>query len=287
MRLSGSMCLLTILGMWACTAPALAFEDAKYPELSGIWGPIFARGGNTQTPFDPTKLWGKAQEAPLTPEYQAIHEASLAAQENGGQGNWISGARCIPAPMPTSMNVYGEMEIVILPEITHILLNHNSEIHRRIYTDGRDWPKEVEPSFQGYSIGRWIDSDGTGRFDVLEVETRHFKGQRALDPSGLPTHSDNQSIIKERIYADKSDANVMHDDITLFDHAFTRPWTVNKTYRRGNNRRQQHADQECSAMTANMLIGSELYYLSADRDLMPTRKDQPPPDFRYFKQPTK
>jgi hypothetical protein len=32
-----------------------------------------------------------------------------------------------------------------------------------------------------------------------------------------------------------------------------------------------------------VLIGKELYYLSPDRELMPTRKDQPPPDLSYFK----
>jgi len=34
-------------------------------------------------------------------------------------------------------------------------------------------------------------------------------------------------------------------------------------------------------------IGEETYYRSADGRLMPTRKDQPPPDLRYFKQPQK
>jgi len=43
---------------------------------------------------------------------------------------------------------------------------------------------EVEPSFQGYSLGKWIDEDGSGRFSLLEVETRHFKGPRALDLNG-------------------------------------------------------------------------------------------------------
>ena len=38
-----------------------------------------------------------------------------------------------------------------------------------------------------------------------------------------------------------------------------------------------------AATTPNVLIGKELYYLSADRDLMPTRKDQPPPDLSYFR----
>ena len=43
---------------------------------------------------------------------------------------------------------------------------------RRIYTDGRQFPMDESPSWMGYSIGRWIDEDGDGRYDALEVETR-------------------------------------------------------------------------------------------------------------------
>ena len=85
----------------------------------------------------------------------------------------------------------------------------------------------IEPTYQGYSIGRWIDEDGDGRYDVLEVETRGpFKGPRAYDASGLPLHFDNQSIFKERFHLDKADPNILHDEITVIDHALTRPWTV-------------------------------------------------------------
>jgi hypothetical protein len=49
---------------------------------------------------------------------------------------------------------------------------------RRIFTDGRDWPKDIEPTFSGYSIDRWIDEDADGRHDALEVETRGFNGRR-------------------------------------------------------------------------------------------------------------
>ena len=53
---------------------------------------------------------------------------------------------------------------------------------RRIFTDRRPWPADAEPTYQGYSIGRWIDEDGDGVYDVLEVETRGpFKGRRAYD----------------------------------------------------------------------------------------------------------
>ena len=159
MPFRGSM--LAMAGLLASLATAQAFDDAKYPDLFGVWRRLNLRPGG-QPSFDPTKPWGKGQQAPLTPEYQAIHEASLADQANGGQGNWQSGARCMPPGMPASMTAYGEMEIVVLPDVTHVLLNHNSSYHRRIYTDGRDWPTEIEPSFQGYSIGKWIGEDGSG-----------------------------------------------------------------------------------------------------------------------------
>src|SRR5262245_31221697 len=71
-----------------------------------------------------------------------------------------------------------------------------------------NWPKDAEPSFMGYSIGKWIDEDGRGRYNVLEVETRNLKGPRAFDASGIPLHTDNQTVVKERIYLDKSDPNI-------------------------------------------------------------------------------
>jgi hypothetical protein len=193
----------------------------------------------------------------------------------------------MPPGMPASMTVYGEMEIVVLPEVTHILLNHNTGYHRRVYTDGRDWPTETEPTFQGYSIGKWVDDNGDGRFNRLEIETRYLKGPRALDPTGLPVHADNRSIIKENIFYDKSDATLLHDQITLIDHALTRPWTVLKNYRRDRTTFPVHTEEDCTGDTANMQIGKELYYLSSEKELMPTRKDQPPPDLKYFRQTAK
>jgi hypothetical protein len=211
--------------------PVQAFDDGKYPDFSGQWVAV-RLGVRGQPAFDPLKGWGRLQEAPLNAEYKALHETSLADQAAGGQGLWMSGARCMPTGMPATMNVYNSMEIMVLPEITHVMTEHNIPVHRRIYTDGRGWPAEVEPSYQGHSIGQWIDQDGDGRYDVLEVETRYFKGPRTLDPTGIPTHADNQSVVKERIFADKAIADFIHDEVTLFDNAFTKPWTVFKTYRR-------------------------------------------------------
>ncbi len=261
---------------------AQAFDDAQYPDLSGQWMAVRVPGVRGQPAFDPTKPWGLGQQAPLTPEYQKVLEASIADQASGGQGNWHTGAECLPPGMPAMMTLYRPMEIVVLPETTYILIDHVMDSHRRIYTDGRDWPQTVEPSFMGYSIGKWIDHKGDGKFTVLEVETRHFKGPRPLDPAGMPTHTDNQSIVKERLFLDKDNPALLHDEITLEDHAFTRPWTVLKTYRRMPNRSPDWPEDACASDNELIKIGAETYYRGADGNLMPTRKDQPPPDLRYF-----
>jgi hypothetical protein len=260
---------------------AQAFDDAKYPDLSGQWVAV-RLGVGGQPAFDPTKPWGLGQQAPLKPEYQKILEASVAEQAKGNQGNWLSGISCLPPGMPAMMTLYRPMEIVVLPEVTYILIDHTHQSHRRIYTDGRDWPKRVEPSFLGYSIGKWIDTDGDGQYNVLEVETRHFKGPRALDPAGMPTHEDNESIVKERITFDKTKPSSLQDEITLIDNAYTRPWTVLKTYRRLADQRPDWPEDSCDN-EGIIAIGKETYFRSGDGTIMPTRKDQPPPDLKYFR----
>jgi hypothetical protein len=285
MLLRSAITMLALTTLVLSDVPGRAFDDVKYPDLSGQWLVVRPRvGGLGQFPFDPVKPWGKGQEAPLTPEYEAVHDASLADQANGGQGNWPSGDRCLAAGMPAMMNGYGDLEVVVLPEVTHMLISHNYNVHRRIFTDGRDWPTEVEPSFRGFSIGKWIDEDGDGNYDTLVVETRYLKGPRALDPTGLPMHTDNQTIIKERIYLDRETPGLMHDEVTLIDHAFTHPWTVLKTYRRTGGQ-PVWIDENCPAVTRLVRIGEQLYFKGADDNLLPTRKDQPPPDLKYFGQP--
>ena len=53
--------------------------------------------------------------------------------------------------MPLIMSVIFPMEIVPLPKITCMMFEY--DIPRRTYTDGRDWPRNAEASFMGYSIG--------------------------------------------------------------------------------------------------------------------------------------
>src|SRR5215469_2631683 len=262
---------------------AQASEDMKYPDWSGQWGRFAVRGLPGQPSFDQTRGWGPFQQAPLTPEYQKILEDSMADQINGGLGNY-STARCLPGGMPRMMVAFEPQEYIITPHTTYILIGENDH-YRRIFTDGRDWPKDIEPTYQGYSIGKWIDEDGDGVYDVLEVETRGpFKGPRAYDASGLPLHFDNQSTFKERLHLDKNDPNLLHDEITAYDHALTRPWSVDKTFQRNQNPRPVWLEANCAEGNPNVVIGKENYFLSSDGFLMPAKKDQPPPDLRYFEQ---
>jgi hypothetical protein len=109
---------------------------------------------------------------------------------------------------------------------------------------------------QGYSIGKWVDEDGDGRYDVLEVETRGpFNGPRVYDAIGLPLHRDNQSIFKERIYLDKADPNTLHNEITVIDHALTRPWTVDKRFVRNTTLQPVWPKYVCSEHNERVAIG--------------------------------
>jgi len=259
---------------------ARADDDAKYPDWKGKWERFAVRGLPGQPSHDQTKSWGRGQQAPLTPEYQAILEASIADQANGGLGNFPT-TLGRAAGMPHMMMAFGPLEWIVTPETTYIVAGIEL---RRVFTDGRDWPTDAEPSYQGYSMGKWIDEDGDGRYDVLEVDTRGpFKGPRAYDASGLPLHFDNQSTFKERFHLDKTDPNILHDEITVFDHALTRPWSVDKTFRRDPNPHPNWAQAFCTEGNNHVEIGNENYYLSGEGYLMPARKDQPPPDLRYFK----
>src|SRR5215510_9085171 len=169
MACRSSFAIVAFAGLFSATAAGAQDFLLKYPDIVSQW----RRPPEVGIQWDQSKRVGRARQAPLTPEYQTRFEASMADQAAGGQGaNAVS--QCLPPGMPRMMTLVFPMEIIITPKVTYILIDYTEG--RRIYTDGRDWPKELQPTFNGYSIGKWIDEDGDGRYDVLEVETRGFKG---------------------------------------------------------------------------------------------------------------
>jgi hypothetical protein len=255
---------------------ALAYDESKYPAFQGQW---MRKLGTVVNAWDETKRPGLAQDPPLTPEFRKLWLDSMADQAAGGQG-LDTRMTCVSNGMPRMATIVRQQEFFIRPEITLIVFENN--LPRRIYTDGRDFTaNDNVPSYNGYSIGKWIDQDGDGKYDILEIETRNFKGPRIYDQGGIPLHPDNQSVIHERLYLDKSNPDTLVNEIAVTDNALTRPWKVVKNYRR--EKKAEWYEDLCSENNNHVVIGKENYFMSADGYLMPAKKDQQPPDLRYFK----
>lgn len=210
----------------ATSAPAAArtmagfvpvpYRPATRRDFTGLWE---NRGGiGWQQGIPP----GRGQNPPLTPEYQRIFEHHMANAE-AGHPTGDPTAGCLPQGMPRIMTMTYPMEIMQNALQVNIFAEWNGQT-RRIYTDGRPLPPddEVDITYNGYSVGHW---EG----DVLVADTNGMRGDTNLESSGLP-HSDAIRA-RERIWL--ADDNTLKDEITLTDSkAFTKPWTVTKTYHR-------------------------------------------------------
>jgi len=250
---------------------ALSQDASKLPSnWEGQWGRM-----SRVSIWDDSKPPGLGQQAPLTPEYQKVLEANLKKQEQGK--DFDPKGNCVPPGMPRMMMIYQPMEIILKPSVTYFLVESTSPI-RRVYTDGRGWPKTFPPAFAGYSIGQWLDEDKDGRYDTLTIETRGISGPRLVD-ANIPLHENDSTVVKERISLDKSNPDVMLNEITTIDDAFSKPWTVTRKYRRMKN--TEYSEYNCEDKH-NVVINGETYWIGIDGFLMPIAKDQPPPDLRHF-----
>jgi hypothetical protein len=272
MHRRGSIGAIAVAAALLVSSIAARADESKYPDLHGQW----LRSSPVQ--WDPSKPPARGQQVPLNAEYQAVYDKALKEQASGGQ-DYNPQVRCIPSGMPRAMIGYEPMEILVTPEITYVRHQLLGEI-RRIHTDGRDWPEALRPSYIGTSIGRWLDARGSGRFDTLAIETRGFKGPRIIDNTGIPLHLDNETVIRERISLDPADRNLLNDEVTLIDHAFTRPWTVTRSFRRAA--KSEWIEYLCSENNNYVVLRGDSYFITQDGYLMPLAKNQPPPDLRNF-----
>ena len=129
------------------------------------------------------------------------------------------------------------MEFVVKPKVIYMLIEATSPL-RRIYTDGRAWPKDPDRSYAGYSIGKWLDTDNDGTYDTLEIETRDMTGLRLMANTGIPLASDAGTVVKDKPSLDNADPALMHNELTPIDQAFTH-WTVSRIYKRVHDGRPQ------------------------------------------------
>lgn len=191
-----------------------AYKPKNRRDLTGIW---INQGGIGWAPGVPP---GAAQNPPLTPEYAKIFQKHLANAAAGTPTGDVT-ASCLPPGMPRVMTMTYPMEITMAHNRV-IVYAEWQEQTRNIFTDGRPLPEDPEPTFYGESVGHW---EG----DILVSTSYGFRADTNLEASGLP--KSDKAIAYERIWL--ADDDTLRDEFTLVDPvAFTKPWTVTKTFKR-------------------------------------------------------
>jgi hypothetical protein len=99
-----------------------------------------------------------------------------------------------------------------------LMLYEGFTTFRQVFTDGRALPKDPQPSWLGYSVGKW---DG----DTFVVDTVGVNARTWLDNAGRP-HSDAMHLT-ERYH--RRDFGHLEMQLTIDDPGtYTKPWTVNE-----------------------------------------------------------
>lgn len=197
-------------------APAPRTADGK-PDLSGIWAVecgIYGRDACfTQSLFFDLARNLKPGDVEMTPWAAAIQ----AQREKRNHVDDPYGY-CLPPGVPRINFGGGPFKILQTPQATAILYETLvGMIFRQVFTDGRALPSSAEPTWLGYSVGRW---DG----DTFAVETTGFKDGGWLDTLKARPHSDALRVT-ERFR--RTDAGHMELTVTIDDpKAFRKPWTI-------------------------------------------------------------
>jgi hypothetical protein len=185
------------------TAPTPKTADGK-PDLSGIWEP----NGIKYLINIAADL--KPADVPFTPEAQSLYKMRV---ETMGKDD--PDARCLPSGMPRKDAITSPYKILQSPGLL-VFLYESRTTFRQVFLDGRALPKDVQPTWDGYSVGHW---EG----DTLVVETTGMNGLTWLDSNGHPL-SDAMRLTEK---FKRPDFGHMEIEITIDDPKnYTRPWTV-------------------------------------------------------------
>jgi hypothetical protein len=186
------------------TAPTPRKADGK-PDLSGIWivpGPKYLQ--NLAADLQPG-------DVPMQPWAAALTKERM----TGKHASEESDANCLPQGVP-KINVTPVPFKIVQNSDEVFILYEAFGIYRQIFMDGRALPKDPNPTWMGYSTGKW---EG----DALVVETAGFNGKTWLDQAGHP--ATEALRVTERFR--RTDVGHLKIDVTIDDpKAYTRPWTV-------------------------------------------------------------
>jgi hypothetical protein len=151
--------------------------------------------------------------------YQPWAEQLFNSRRNGAGGRNDPAAKCIPG-MPKLDALPYPFKILETPGMT-MMLFEGFTTFRQIFTDGRELPKDPNPAWFGYSVGKWEGDDWV-------VNTIGLREETWLDNAGRP-HSDALHLI-ERFR--RRDFGHMDIELTIDDpKAYTRSWTVKEDLR--------------------------------------------------------
>jgi hypothetical protein len=123
---------------------------------------------------------------------------------------------CLPPGVPRMMYTPYPTEIFQLPERVVFVYEGGAHVWRNIWLDGRPQPKDPNPTYLGYSTGKW---EG----DTLVVDTIGMNDRTWLDAAGHP-HGEKLHVTEKFT---RTDSNTLKVEATIDDpDYYTKPWTV-------------------------------------------------------------
>jgi hypothetical protein len=196
-------------------APAPRTADGK-PDLSGMWGwvnigkPCGAQCTDTQISREFINI-ASTLKSPVPYQPWAAALVKKRSIEQGSDPN----VHCMPRGAPRIWTDDYYKRIFEVPGRVIILMERNMQ-YRQIFTDGRKFPADPNPTWNGYSVGHW---DG----DTFVVETTGFRDDLWLDAAGNPLTEQGKMTEKIR----RTNYGNLEIEITIDDpKAYTKPWTV-------------------------------------------------------------
>ena len=195
-------------------APAPRTADGK-PDLSGVWESDDPQGGGY---FMDLATGLPPSDVVMTPWASAI-----AAQRERREHVDDPYGYCMPPGVPRINWARGPMKIIQTPAVTAMHFETiAAQTFREIFTDGRPLPKGAQPTWLGYSVGRW---EG----DTFVVETTGFRDGGWLDTRKGRPHSDALHVTERfrRPSYGRLEITATMDD----PKAFTKPWTAKVPFR--------------------------------------------------------
>jgi hypothetical protein len=187
------------------SAPAPRTADGK-PDLSGLWQPA-SGGADPQFADIAKEIKGGLPFQKWAADLVKARRAENNKDDPDGHCQPLGTIKMHLHPYPR--------KILQLPGLMVILYERDT-VYRQIFTDGRPLPADPQPSFYGYSTGKW---EG----DSLVIETNGFKDDLWLDISGTPLT--DAARVTERYR--RPSFGKLEIDITVDDSkAYTKPWTI-------------------------------------------------------------